>query len=156
MLPSTTSSEQTAYIEKQFIGESGRLISDILSVTNNLKIKIYLVTMDTEKAFDSLDHSLLVSVLKKFGFGENFIAWIKILLYKQESRLLNGDFTANRFNLGKGARQGDPISAYRFILALEILFLLIKTDFSMKGIKVFDDVFLYTAYADDSGFSSKI
>ena len=35
--PSIMSSEQTAYIKKRFIGESGRLISDILRVTNNLK-----------------------------------------------------------------------------------------------------------------------
>ena len=70
MLPSIISLEQIAYIEKRFIGESGRLISDILSVTNNLKIKSYLVTMDIEKAFDSLDHSFLISVLKKLGWGK--------------------------------------------------------------------------------------
>ena len=68
MLPSIAFSEQTGYIEKRFIGEGGRLIFDILSVTNNLKI-----TIDIEKALDSLDHSFLISVLKKFGFGENFI-----------------------------------------------------------------------------------
>ena len=83
VLPSITSSEQTAYIKKQYIGENGRLISDILSVANNLKIKLYLVTMDIEKVFDSLDHSFLISVLKRFGFRENFIDWIKILLHKQ-------------------------------------------------------------------------
>ena len=43
-------------------------------------MKSYLVTMDIEKAFDSLDHSFLISVLRKFGFGENFIHWIEILL----------------------------------------------------------------------------
>ena len=32
------------------------------------------------------------------------------------------------FKLQKGARQGDQISAYLFILALEILFYLIKTN----------------------------
>ena len=63
MLPSIISSEQTAYIKKRFIGERGRLISDILSVTNNLKIKGYLVTMDIENAFNSLDHSFLISAL---------------------------------------------------------------------------------------------
>ena len=31
----------------------------------------FLVTMDVEKAFDSLDHKFLVSVLKKIGFGKN-------------------------------------------------------------------------------------
>ena len=46
------------------------------------------------------------------------------LLYKQESCILNDDFTTKYFNLGKGARQGDPISAYLFILALETVFYL--------------------------------
>ena len=73
VLPSIMSLEQTAYIKKRFIDQSGRLISDNLSVTNNLKIKGYLVTMDIEKAFDLLDHSFLISVLKKIEFGENFI-----------------------------------------------------------------------------------
>ena len=82
VLPSIIFLKQTAYIEKRFMGEGGRLISDILSVTNNLKIKTYLVTMDIEKAFDSLDHSFLISLSNKIGFGKIFIGWIKILLYK--------------------------------------------------------------------------
>ena len=40
VLPSIIPSKQTAYIENRFIGESGRLISDILSVTDNLKKKL--------------------------------------------------------------------------------------------------------------------
>ena len=97
--------------------------------------------MDIEKAFASLDHSFLISDFKKFGFGENFIDWIKILFYKQESWVLKGGFTTKYFNLEKGARQGDPNSSHLFILALEILFILIKNDSSIKGIKVFDYVF---------------
>ena len=152
VLTSTISSEQTAYIKKQFIGESGRLISE----SNNFKIKSYLVTMDIEKAFDSLDHSFLISVLKQFGFGENFIDWIKILLYKQESCVLNGGFTTKYFNLEKGARQGDPISAYLFILALEILFLLIKNNTSIKGIKVLTMLIFIRHMPMIQRFSSKI
>ena len=29
--------------------------------------------MDLETAFDSLDHNFLISTLKKYGFGQNFI-----------------------------------------------------------------------------------
>ena len=59
------------------------------------------------------------------------------------------------FNLEKGANQGDPISAYLLILVLEIIFLLIKKDSSIKGIKTVDYVFLYKAYANDSTFKFK-
>ena len=50
----------------------------------------YLVTMDTEKGFDSLDHDVLVTVLKKFCFGSNFISWIKLLLNSEQSSVING------------------------------------------------------------------
>ena len=38
-----------------------------------LDIPGYLVTMDIEQAFDSLNHDFLVSVFKKIGFGQNFM-----------------------------------------------------------------------------------
>ena len=117
------------------------MISDILSVTNNLKIKSYPVTKDIEKALNSLDDSFLMSVSKIFGFGENLMDWIKILLHKQEQCVRNGGFSIKYFNLEEGACQGDPVYAYLFILALNILFLPIKNDFSTRGIKVFEYLF---------------
>ena len=90
--------------------------------------------MDIEKAFDSLDHDFLVNVLNKFGFGSNFISWRKLLLNSQQSRVINGGNTTQYFNLEKGARQGDQVSAYLFILALEILSIFIKSHKNIKSI----------------------
>ena len=72
-LPEVTSSNQIAYVKNRCISESGRLISDVIEMCDILDISGYLVTMDIEKAFDSLDHDFLLFVLKKIGFGENFI-----------------------------------------------------------------------------------
>ena len=126
VLPDLISSQQTAYVKNRHIGESGRLISDIIEITKIRKIGGFLVTMDIEKAFDSLDHNFLISTLEKYGFGQNFILWIKIILNDQESCVINGGKTTKYFILGRGARQGDTISAFLFILALEVLFLLMK------------------------------
>ena len=93
---------------------------------NILGIPGYLVTTDIEKAFDSLNHDFPLSVLKNFGFGENFIHWIKVLLNSQQSCVINGGFRTPYFNLEKGACQGDP--TYLFILALEVPFELIKNN----------------------------
>ena len=60
------------------------------------------------------------------------------------------------FKLQKGARQGDQISAYRFILALEILFYLIKTNKKIEGLNIGDYSFLDSAYADDTTFILKM
>ena len=45
-----------------------------------LDVPGYLVPMDIEKTFDTLNHDFRLSALKKLGFGENFIHWIKVLL----------------------------------------------------------------------------
>ena len=118
-LPSIISSNQTAYVEKRCISESGRLIFEIAKICGNENFSGSLVTMDLEKAFDSLDHDLLLCVLKKIGFDDTLITWIKILLNDQQSC---GGFTNQYFTVKKGACQGDPISAYLSIIALEVLF----------------------------------
>ena len=152
ILPSIISSEQTAYVNKRYIMEGGRFISDIIEMCNIENVKGFIVSMDIEKAFDSLDHSFLLRVLNKIGFGQNFINWVKIILCNQEACVLNSGTTTNYFKLESGARQGDPISPYLFIIVLEILFISIKSNSSIKGIDICDNIFLYTAYADDSTF----
>ena len=54
--------------------------------------------MDIEKAFDSLNHSFLLAVLKKFGFGTSFIKWIEAILNKSESCVINSGKTKNIFS----------------------------------------------------------
>ena len=77
VLPNLISSQQIAYVVQRSINGSGRLISDLLSVTKKMKVKGYLVTNDIEKAFDSLDHTFLISAHEKFGFGKTFADWRK-------------------------------------------------------------------------------
>ena len=108
--------------------------------------------MDIEKAFDSLDHNFLISALEKYGFDKNFISWVKILLRNQKSCVLNGGTATKYFLLGRGARQGDPISAYLFVLALKILLQLITSKPEIKGLAIFNHCYFYSAYANDTTF----
>ena len=108
--------------------------------------------MDIEKAFDSLDHSSLISVLKKFDFGKNFITWIEILLKDQQSCVINGGTSTQYFNLERGTHQGEPVVGYLLIM---VLFVFIKEHPEIKGIEIFEHCFLYTAYADNLMFFLK-
>ena len=80
---------------------------------------------------------------------------MKILLNDQELCVISSGKTTKYFMLGRGACQGDLISAFLFILALEILFLLIKTKLEIAGLTVFDHCYLCSAYADDTTFFLK-
>ena len=93
-----TSSQQTAYVKNKFIGESGRLISDIIEISGSFNITGFLVTMYIEETLDSYDHSLLISVLKKFCFRKNCITWIEVLLKDQQSCVINGEQLSNILN----------------------------------------------------------
>ena len=79
-----------AYVKNRFIGKSSRLIADITEITGVLNKEGFLVTMDINKAFDSLDHTFVISILRKFGFGNNFVSWIETLIVKQESCTISG------------------------------------------------------------------
>ena len=148
VISSIVNENQVAYVNNRFISESGRLISDVLEITNSLNIEGLLMTVDIEKAFDSINHSFLICVLKKFGFGNDFQKWIQII----QSCVINGGYTTPYFKLERGTRQGDPISAYLFIIALEVVFSLIKENPDIEGLKFFRHTFLYSAYADDTTF----
>ena len=65
LLSSSVSTQQTANIKNRFIGEGGRLIFGIVDICDCNNIGRYLVTIDTEKVFDSLEHNFILVVLKK-------------------------------------------------------------------------------------------
>ena len=52
VLPNLVLPQQIVYVENRLIGESGRLITDIIDITDVLNKEVFLVTMDIEKAFD--------------------------------------------------------------------------------------------------------
>ena len=98
------------YVRNRFISKSGRVISHILQIANTLVLERLLVTVNIEKTCDSVNHCFLLEILRKFGFGKDFISWIKSILKNQESCIINGRKMTKYFKLERGARQGDPIS----------------------------------------------
>ena len=132
VLPFLIFSNLTAYVKNSFKSESGRVISDILEIANTLALESFLVTVDIEKAFDSVNHCFLLQVVRKFEFGIDFVNWNKTILKNQEFCIINGGKTTKYFQLERVARQGDLISAYIFVPVLEIFFTFFFLFFSME------------------------
>ena len=115
----------------------------------------FLITIDIEKAFDSINHHFLIAILEKISFGTEFIEWIKVLLNNQESCVINGGKTSKYFELERGTRMRNPISDYIFIIVLEVVYRIIKETSNIEGFEIFQKKVIYTAYADDTTFFLK-
>ena len=68
---------------------------------------------------------------------------------------MNGGHTTHYLNLERGTCEGNPISACLFILVLQILHILTKSNINVHSIKIFKHEYLYTADADGETFFKK-
>lgn len=62
---------------------------------------------------------------------------------------MNNGAATDLFLIERRVRQGDPLSPYLFILALETLLTVIKQDPNIRGIRIGDQEFKCSAFADD-------
>ena len=72
-----------------------------------------------------MEHPFLLVVLKSFGFGPQFIHWVRTIFKNAGNcgHSMNNGHSTGYFPLERGTRQGDPLSAYLFILCVETLFI---------------------------------
>ena len=50
---------------------------DVIEYTKRVNMSDLLITIDFEKAFDSLSHKYLLKALQAYIFGSNFFQWIR-------------------------------------------------------------------------------
>jgi len=64
--------------------------------------------------------------------------WVKTFYKNIESCTLNNGFFSEYFKLERGVRQGDPLSPYLFVLAIETLAIAIRQNSEIKGIALLE------------------
>lgn len=96
-------------------------MDEIISRGKRKKKKIMFFKVDFEKALDSLNWLFLDSIMAQMGFSFKWRKLIKRCLENAfGSVLVNGSPTLE-FPIKKGLRQGDHLSHFLFILAVEAL-----------------------------------
>jgi hypothetical protein len=111
-----------------------------------------LLKLDISRAFDSLSWSFLLEVLLQLGFPEMCIRWIAILLKTATTRISVNGVPGNRIAHARGLRQGDPLSPQLFVLAMEVVTLLIcraAEQGLLSGIGNCNNLQRLSIYADD-------
>ena len=98
------------------------------------KIDAYFVSLDFKKTFDSIDQHWLSQVLHKMIFPTKFIRTINSLNKDANVRVLVNGFQTKQVSINKSVRQGDPLSIYLFLLAVEPLVATINNDTRIEGL----------------------
>ena len=153
ILPNIIHPDQTAFIKDRYIGETVRTVIEVLFYSKLKNIKGSVVSVDFKKAFDSLNHPFLFEVLKIFNFGERFSNYIHVLYNDIESCVMNNRVSTGYFKIERGVRQGDPLSPYLFVLAIETLAIHVRNNPKITGIKLnVNEELKLAMYADDVTF----
>ena len=150
VLDNLISAEQKGFISGRFIGENVRTIYDILFETKSQEIPGLILSIDFEKAFDTVSWKFIHKVLKFCNFGPSIISSIRLFQNSSESCIIQNGFMSDFLRLRRGCRQGDPISPYIFILCAEILGKMIRSSRTIKGINLNGKEFKLSQYADDT------
>ena len=144
----------TGFLRNRFIGENIRLVDSVINYANIKQIPGLLLFIDFERAFDSLEWSVIEKTLNYYNFGSSLVAWIRLFYTDISSCVQNNgiDEPLTFFSLSRGVRQGCPLSPYLFILCAEVLGNSVRNDTRIQGIKVLDTECKISQYADDTTF----
>ena len=160
LLPLLISKHQSAFVPHRAISDNVLITHETLHFLRTSEAKKFCsmaVKTDMSKAYDRIEWGFLKAVLTRFGFHENWIAWImtcvKTVSY---SFLLNGA-PQGKVIPSRGLRQGDPLSPYLFILCTEVLSDLCtkaQVNGSLPGIRVAraSPLVNHLLFADDTMF----
>ena len=149
VLPTIIHESQTAVYGRK-IHNTVHLVRDIIDLVNQNDEEAALLFLDQEKAFDRVDHGVLIRVLQGFGFGPAFVSWIGILYSNASTRLDINGFLTDSIPLKSGVRQGCPLSALLYVMVIELLALQLRANPNIVGFTVQGEKLISSHYSDDA------
>ena len=103
------SRSQTGYLSERFIGESTRLVYDLMHHVESDDLPGLLVQIDFEKVFDSISWGFLYQVLEYFAFDKELIEWINLFNNDINAFVLKCGNLLKPIAINQGCRQGEPM-----------------------------------------------
>ena len=110
-----------------------------------------IISLDTEKAFDKIQHPFMLKVLERLGIQGTYLNIIKAIYSKIDNIKLNGE-KLEAILLKSGTRQGCPLSPYLFSIVLEVPPRAIRKQKEIKRIQIRKEEVNISLFADGNIF----
>jgi hypothetical protein len=119
VMNSVVASTQSAFIKGRSLVDGVLVVNEVVDLAKKSGREVLIFKVDFEKAYDSVDWGFLEYMLRKFGFGEKWIDWIRACVFAGNlSVLVNGSPTTE-INIQIGLKQGDLLAPFLFLLVAE-------------------------------------
>ncbi|CAM2095610.1 unnamed protein product [Caretta caretta] len=141
--------DQTYTILGRSIFDNLYLVRDLLELGCRDGLSFMLLSLDQEKAFDRVDHGYLLNTLQAFGFGPQFVGFLRAL-YTSAECLVRLNWTLTEpVSFGRGVRQGCPVSGQLYALAIEPFLGLLRRRLTGLVLREPELQLVLSAYPDD-------
>lgn len=107
---------QSAYIEGRNILDGLLIMNEVFSWAKRSNKKIFMLKVDFEKSFDSINWYYLDSIMEQMNFGGKWRWWIREYLSSSRTSVLVNESPTDEFSILKGVHQGDPLFPFLFII----------------------------------------